>query len=85
MIIGDFSAQLYGDYVINHEIRIPIKQPVFRRKVRDPVFFLVVHFPELHSRFTAEDSNRTTMLFGGWCYTVIPHRMSQEICKWIIL
>ena len=64
MIIGDFSAQLYGDYVINHEIRIPIKQPVFRRKVRDPVFFLMVHFPELHSRFTAEGSNRTTMLFG---------------------
>ena len=62
--IGDYSAQLYGDYVINHEIRIPIKQPVFRRKLRDPVFFFAVHFPKLHCRFTAEDSNGTTLLFG---------------------
>ena len=26
--IRDYATQLYGDYFINHEIRIPIKQPV---------------------------------------------------------
>ena len=26
--IGDYTTQLYGDYFINHEIRIPINHPV---------------------------------------------------------
>ena len=30
--IGDYTTQLCGDYFINHEIRIPIKQPVFHGK-----------------------------------------------------
>ena len=33
------GCQLYGDYFINYEIRIPIKQPVLQWKVRDPGFF----------------------------------------------
>ena len=28
-IVGDYTAQLCGDYSINHEIRIPNKQPEF--------------------------------------------------------
>ena len=28
--IGDYTTQLYGDYFINYEIRISIKQPVER-------------------------------------------------------
>ena len=30
--IGDYTSQLCEDYVIHHEIRIPIKQPVFHGK-----------------------------------------------------
>ena len=26
--VGDYPTQLYRDYFINHEIRIPINQPV---------------------------------------------------------
>ena len=27
--IGDYTTQLYGDYFINHELIIPMKQPGF--------------------------------------------------------
>ena len=30
--VGDYTTQLSVDYFINHEIRIPIKQPVFHGK-----------------------------------------------------
>ena len=32
LYIGDYTTQLYGDYFINHEIRIPTNQPVFHGK-----------------------------------------------------
>ena len=32
LYIGDYTTQLYGDYFINHEIRIPINQPGFNGK-----------------------------------------------------
>ena len=32
LYIGEYTTQLCGDYFINHEIRIPIKQPGFNGK-----------------------------------------------------
>ncbi len=40
--IEDFTTQLYGDYFINHEIRTPIKQAVWKVRNR---FFFVAHIP----------------------------------------
>ena len=37
--IEDFTIQLYGDYLIHHDRRIPITQPVFQWKARDPFFW----------------------------------------------
>ena len=37
--IGDFTTQLCGDYFINHELRIPINQPVFHGKQEVVSFF----------------------------------------------
>ena len=36
--IRDYTTQLYRDYIINHEIRIPINHPVLYMKV-GPGFF----------------------------------------------
>ena len=43
-------TQLYGDYFINHEIRIPsLNNPGFNRKCLRPGFFNVVHILVSHS------------------------------------
>ena len=37
---GVNPTHLCGDYLINHDIRIPMKQPGFQCKVKPGVFFL---------------------------------------------
>lgn len=40
---GVNPTHLCGDYLINHDIRIPMKQPGFQCKVKPGVFFFVAH------------------------------------------
>ena len=40
--IGGYTTQLYRDYFINHEIRIPINQPVFQWKVGPGFLFVAL-------------------------------------------
>ncbi len=53
LYIGDYTTQLYKDYFINHEIRIPINQPgkapvVFWPWLTSPALFLCSVLSQLH-------------------------------------
>ena len=41
--IVDYTTQLYGDYFISHEIRIPINQPGFQWKVGPGYFSWLIY------------------------------------------
>ena len=47
VFFGYYTTQLYGDYFIKHEIRIPIWTARIQWKVRDPVFFRGSHVPHI--------------------------------------
>ena len=47
LYIEDYTTQLYGDYFINHDIRIPIKQPGFNGTKSSQVLAETGHFDQL--------------------------------------
>ena len=51
---GNYTTQLYGDYFINHDIRIPIKKPGFNR-----TFVFLLH------RTLGKGSNLSSTCFRG--------------------
>ena len=67
---GVNPTHLCGDYLINHDIRIPMKQPGFQCKVKPGVFFCgsLVESQVSQSRTLAKDDG-DGFFVSLWCFT----------------